>query len=166
MEFDNTLIKVHTYQICFVDAKLYLFNDFFKGTWKTMFEERHGKLKQLQFEQRHLWSGDIGKLIQFLNDEKTRLNKVIDIEGKKLELELYEEAEHFNKHCPVLQQKLQNAKTDSQFINDLLKQLPPIQEKDVWFLFQKKVESLPVKAIYGTKSINNDFEKEDANSSI
>jgi hypothetical protein len=124
MEFDNTLIKVHTYQICFVDAKLYLFNDFFKGTWKTMFEERHGKLKQLQFEQRHLWSGDIGKLMQFLNDE-------IDA------LELQPDSE-----------------ADSQFVRDLLKELPPIQEKDVWFLFQKKVESLPVQAIYGAKSIS------------
>ena len=136
MECDNTLIEVQTYQICFVNAKLYLFNDFFKGTWKTMFEARHGKLKQLDFDQRHLWSGDIGKLIQFLNDEIDALELQIDSE------------------------------VELQFVRDLLKELPPIQEKDVWFLFQKKVETLTVKPIYGTHSINNDLKKEDENSSI
>jgi hypothetical protein len=136
MEFDNTLIKVDTYQICFVNAKLNLFNDFFKGTWKTMFEERYGKLKQLQFDQRHLWSGDIGKLRQFLNNEIDALELQVDSD------------------------------VELQFAKDLLKELPPIQEKDVWFLFQKKVETMPVKPIYGTHSMNNDLEKEDANSSI
>jgi hypothetical protein len=136
LKIDNTLIEVKNYPICFVNAKLNLFNDFFKGTWKTMFEARHGKLKQLDFDQRHLWSGDIGKLIQFLNDEIDALELQIDSE------------------------------VELQFVRDLLKELPPIQEKDVWFLFQKKVETLTVKPIYGTHSINNDLKKEDENSSI
>jgi len=166
MECDNTLIEVQTYQICFVNAKLYLFNDFFKGTWKTIFEARHGKLKQLDFEQRHLWSGNIGKLIQFLNDEINQLNDLIKTTEAQLEEEQKADAEHFNEYCPKLQQTLQNARTDWQFVTHLLKELPPIQEKDVWFLFQKKVETLTVKPIYGTHSINNDLKKEDENSSI
>jgi hypothetical protein len=131
MEFDNTLIEFQTYQICFVNAKLNLFNDFFKGTWKTMFEARYGKLKQLDFEQRHLLSGDIGKLIQFLNYEIDALELQIDSE------------------------------VDLQFAKDLLKELPPIQEKDVWFLFQKKVETTRP-PLLTSSAVAKDFEKEDA----
>lgn len=147
LKFDNTLIEVKNYPICFVNAKLNLFNDFFKGTWKIRFEARTKKdgsqqtpLKQAEFEQTHLHSSNIKDLIDFLNDVETQLEETVNIESKKLEQELYEDADHFNKHCPVLQQTLQNAKTDLQFVKDLLKQLPPIQEKDVWFLFQKPVD--------------------------
>ena len=161
MEFDNTLIEIQTYQICFVNAKLNLFNDFFKGTWKTMFEEKHGKLKQLDFEQRHLWSGDIGKLIQFLNKEINQLQDLIKTTEAQLEEEQKADAEHFNEYCPKLQQKLQNARTDWQFVTHLLKELPPIQEKDVWFLFQKKVETIRP-PLLTSSAVAKDFEKEDA----
>lgn len=110
LKFDNTLIEIQNYPICFVNAKLNLFNDFFKGTWKITFEALCGKLKQLPFEQMHLHNSDIKKLSNFLNSEIDAL----ELQG--------------------------DSEVELQFARDLLKQLPPIQEKDCWFLFQKKVD--------------------------
>ena len=168
LNFDNTLIEVKNYPICFLNAKLNLFNDFFKGTWKIRFEASIKKdgtpqtpLKQAEFEQTHLHNSDISDLIAFLNDEKTQLEEVIKIECEKQEKEIYEDADHFNTHFQKITQTLQNAKTDLQFARDLLKQLPPIQEKDVWFLFQKKVETTRPQPLTNS-AVAKDFEKEEA----
>ena len=131
LKIDNTLIEVTNYPICFVNAKLNLFNDFFKGTWKITFEALYGELKQLPFEQKHLHNSDINKLRIFLNSE-------IDA------LELQSDSE-----------------VELQFARDLLKQLPPIQEKDVWFLFQKKVETTRPQPLTNS-AVAKDFEKEEA----
>ena len=128
--FDNTLIEVKNCPICFVNAKLNLFNEFFKGTWKMRFEAKYGKMKQLPFEQVHLHNSDINKIRIFLNNEIDAL----ELQGD----------------CGV----------EWQFARDLLKQLPPIQEKDCWFLFQKKVETTRPEPLTNS-AVAKDFEAEE-----
>lgn len=131
LKFDNTLIEIQNYPICFVNAKLNLFNDFFKGTWKITFEALCGKLKQLPFEQMHLHNSDIKKLSNFLNSEIDAL----ELQG--------------------------DSEVELQFARDLLKQLPPIQEKDCWFLFQKKVETTRPQPLTNS-AVAKDFQREEA----
>ena len=130
LNFDNTLIEVKNYPICFTNAKLNLWERFFKGSWKTSFELKYGTMKQTQFEQLHLHSCDIGRLTLFLDSE-------IDI----LELQRDNEME-----LP--------------FLRDLMKALPPMQETDVWFLFQKKVEIMPQQLLTNI-AVAKDFEREE-----
>lgn len=130
LKFDNTLIEIQNYPICFVNAKLNLFNDFFKGTWKITFEALCGKLKQLPFEQMHLHNSDIKKLSNFLNSEIDAL----ELQG--------------------------DSEVELQFARDLLKQLPPIQEKDCWFLFQKKVETTRPQPLTNS-AVAKDFQREE-----
>jgi chromosome segregation protein len=120
-------------------------------------EQSEQRVARLQIDFDKLIKPDDEALTTALDRSQSALKKRDEAQLKR------QSSEQFlplaDKSRQETQQKLQNAKTDSQFINDLLKQLPPIQEKDVWFLFQKKVEATRP-PLLTSSAVAKDFEKE------
>ena len=132
VNFENHLVNLELTPYCFWEDKDDIMENFFKEYKKEI-----GKIQQTFFDNIHLHSKDIPALVEFCNDKLEFWQKEQERLQQEFENIQGQDAEQFNGTGGAVQHELEKAQHNYKFFSKLCKVMPPIQEKDCWFIFVK-----------------------------